>query len=169
MENKKADLRREAEKAFVSDHFFEKGHLLNKLHVSFWVIIGWIAMVIPIYWTVSSTLLRGKVKSVWNYGEGITMYYTFSWLFLIAFAVITVATILLTIHNNRKTKQDLQKEILYGQERLNRREHVYDDLMTARFGSEEKRQAVRFYTVSEEKNLDTDTIGQAYKKAGVKL
>lgn len=169
MERKESDLRREAEKAFVSDHFFEKGHLLNKLHVSLWVIIGWIAMVVPIYWTVTSTLLRKQTKPVWNYGEGIKMYYTFNWLFLIAFGVILVTTILLTYKNNRKTKKELQKEILYDQGRLHKREHVYDDLMTARFGNEKEREAVRFYTVPEEKNLDTDTISQAYEKAGVKL
>lgn len=161
------DLRREAEKEFVTDTYCEKGHLLNKIHVSIWVIVGWLAVMIPIYWTVSATLLRHRITPVWRYSEGITMYFKMNWLFLLTAVAITIIAAALTVRNNYKTKKYLKKEILYDQEKVVKRSHIYDDLMTERFGTAEKRENMRYYEVPGDKNLDTSEIRDAYDKEGV--
>lgn len=163
------DLRREAEKDFVTDTFWEKGHLLQKVHISIWVIIGWIAVMVPIYWTVSATLLRDHLRPAWRYSDGITLYFKMNWLFLLVAVVITIGAAALTIRNNHKTKKHLTKEILYDQQKVVKRGHIYDDLMTARFGPEAKRTQIRYYEVPGDKNLETSEIRDAYEKEGVEV
>jgi hypothetical protein len=44
-----------------------------------------------------------------------------------------------------------------------------ENLYTERFGSKETRESLRFYSVPEELNLETDTIRALYKQEGVAL
>ncbi|WP_181860662.1 hypothetical protein [Enterococcus faecium] len=44
-----------------------------------------------------------------------------------------------------------------------------EKFLTERFGTKEERETVRFYSVSEEKNLDTTFIADLYKENGVEL
>lgn len=162
----KASLR-EAEKDFVRDNYFEKGHLFTKIYITVAVIIGWIAVVIPIYWTLSSTIFRNVMKPVWDYEEGRRMVSQLNLFFAIAFVVLLIGAIGFTLYNNYKIKNRCSKEIVYDTEQLRTRMHVYDDLMTERFGNSQIRENTRYYVVPAEKNLATDELKKAYKKAGV--
>lgn len=159
--------RHEAEKRFVSDHFFEKGHWWNKFYIVLLTIISWVAVFIPIYWTISSTLLKNDSKfyHVWNDRTGEAIYYHTGFLFLVALAVITVGVFLLTLHNNYRIKHHEKVEKLYDDEGLKVRKAVLNDFYTDRFGSEESRHEMRYYSVPEEKNLTDDTIRELYKEA----
>ncbi|NTK89822.1 hypothetical protein HQ677_04525, partial [Enterococcus faecium] len=44
-----------------------------------------------------------------------------------------------------------------------------EEVYTERSGTKEERETVRFYSVSEEKNLDTTFIADLYKENGVEL
>lgn len=155
-----------AEKAFVRDRYFEKGHLFIKIYITIAVIIGWLAVGIPIYWTLSSTVLRNVVKPIWNYQEGRQMVSQLNLFFAVAFVVLLIGAVALTLYNNYKIKNRCSKEIAYDSDELRRRMHVYDDLMTERFGNSQFRENTRYYVVPEEKNLSTKELKEAYEKAG---
>ncbi|ELB12259.1 hypothetical protein OIM_03932 [Enterococcus faecium EnGen0032] len=57
----------------------------------------------------------------------------------------------------------------YEDEKLKKRQELLEEVYTERFGTKEERETVRFYSVSEEKNLDTTFIADLYKENGVEL
>ena len=94
----------------------------------------------------------------------------FLFIFLcIMFVVIAVIFILLTSWNNYRFKNLLQKSVQYDEERLDARRQLLKDEYDKRFGPEEFRREVCYYSVKEEQNLDTDFVRNLYKKGGVKL
>lgn len=159
--------RHEAEKRFVSDHFFEKGHWWNKIYIGLLTVIGWIAVFIPIYWTVSSTLLKNESQfyHVWNDRAGEAIYYHTGFQFLVSLAIITVGIIFLTLRNNYRIKYQEKITKLYNDKALQVRKMTLNDFYTDRFGSEDIRHETRFYSVPEEKNLEDATIRELYKEA----
>ena len=52
---------------------------------------------------------------------------------------------------------------------MKKRHAFLEEVYTERFGTKEERETVRFYSVSEEKNLDTTFIADLYKENGVEL
>lgn len=163
-----SDQREAAEKRFVSDDYFSKEHLWTKIRITAFTIIAWFAVIIPIYWTVSSTLLakHPAIYHVWHYREGKAIYYRVGFLFLIAAAVLALTAILLTLHNNYKMKHHVHKELQYDPHALHQREQALEEFYSHRFGDAEQRHTVRFYSVPAQKNLETDTIQEVFKKAG---
>lgn len=160
--------RHEAEKRFVSDYFFEKGHWWNKFYIGLLTIVGWIAVFIPIYWTVSSTLLKNDSQfyHVWSDRTSEAAYYHTGFQFLVSLGIIAVGIFFLTLHNNYRIKHHEKVEKLYGDEGLQVRKAALNGFYDKRFGSEEERHETRYYSVPEEKNLEDDTIRNLYKEAG---
>ena len=58
----------------------------------------------------------------------------------------------------------LQKEKQYDDERLNKRRELLNKAYDERFGSEEFRHKVCFYSVKEEQNLETDFVKKLYQE-----
>ncbi|XFE28233.1 hypothetical protein Q5Z34_16055 [Listeria innocua] len=63
----------------------------------------------------------------------------------------------------------VNKSFEYEDEELKKRQELLEEMYTERFGTKEERETVRFYSVSEEKNLDTTLIADLYKENGVEL
>ncbi|HCM86429.1 MULTISPECIES: hypothetical protein [Enterococcus] len=158
--------RHEEEKRFVSDHFFEKGHWWNKFYIGLLTIVGWIAVFIPIYWTVSSTLLKNDSKfyHVWSDRTGEAIYYHTGFLFLVSLAIISVGILFLTLHNNYRINHHEKVKQLYDGEGLQARKTALNEFYTERFGPKETRHATRYYSVPENKNFDDATIRELYKE-----
>lgn len=153
----------------MTDDYMSKGHLWTKIRITLLTIVAWIAVVVPIYWTVSSTLLSefAFVHHVWHYQEGKAIYYHAGLLLLIFTVGIVIAAVLLTFRNNQKIKRHVHKEIQYDPYKLQQREAALQSFYHNRFDDEDFRHHVRFYSVPEQKNLETDTIQDVFKKAGV--
>lgn len=166
---KTEDTRYQAEERFIEDKFFSKGHLWQKFYIGVLTIIGWLAVAVPIYWTVTSTLLRNEknIRPIWSYREGIAIYFLMNKWLLVSFSVVALGALVLTMRNNYKTKHHLKKEVQYDQEKLAKREAVFEELYLRRFGTKEQREQARYYSVPKEKNLADDFIHDAYKKEDV--
>lgn len=65
-----------------------------------------------------------------------------------------------------KSIQKVNKSFEYEDEKLKKRQELLEEVYTERFGTKEERETVRFYSVSEEKNLDTTFIQICIKKMG---
>ncbi|MCE2138232.1 hypothetical protein GRC92_14560, partial [Streptococcus thermophilus] len=89
------------------DKYFSKGHWWTKLWQTLVAIITWICVAVPVYWTISSTLLANNPQFIhaWKYEEGKTLFYFFDRFFIIAFILIAIVVIVSTIHNNHRVKQ----------------------------------------------------------------
>lgn len=90
-------------------------------------------------------------------------------LFCIDFFQFPDYLIVLTRWNNRNLYKKVNKSFEYEDEKLKKRQELLEEVYTERFGTKEERETVRFYSVSEEKNLDTTFIADLYKENGVEL
>ncbi|EPH94298.1 hypothetical protein D920_02923 [Enterococcus faecalis 13-SD-W-01] len=163
--------REEVKKLLVSDVYFEKKHYLLKIFQTIIAIIGWIFVVVPFIWVllpfIAPEIARENHFLVYT-EELQTLKFLFIF-FCIMFVVIAVVYILLTRLNNYRFKNLLQKEVQYNEERLNIRRRLLEEDYEVRFGPEEFRKTVCFYSVKGEQNLDTEFVRDLYKKGGVKL
>lgn len=90
-------------------------------------------------------------------------------LFCIDFFSFLITSFVLTRWNNRNLYKKVNKSFEYEDEKLKKRQELLEEVYTERFGTKEERETVRFYSVSEEKNLDTTFIADLYKENGVEL
>lgn len=153
-------------KQYVTDKYFSKGHWWTKIWQTLVAIIGWICVAIPVYWTISSTVLASntRILHAWKYEEGQTLWYFFGRFFLIAFIIIAVIVIISTIHNNHRVKQHISKEVQYDAEELDIRKRRLNDFYSQRFGQITFRKHVKHYTVDPDQNMETDEIQKLYKE-----
>ncbi|MFB9770637.1 hypothetical protein [Lactiplantibacillus modestisalitolerans] len=153
-------------KQYVTDKYFAKGHLWTKIWQSLVAIIGWICVAVPVYWTISSTLLatNQRVLHAWKYEEGKTLFYFFDRFFIIAFIIIAIIVVASTIHNNHRVKQHVSKEVQYDEDQLEIRTRRLDDYYTHRFGQASFRKHVKHYTVDPEQNIPTNAVHDLYKE-----
>ena len=49
---------------YVTDKYFTKGHWWTKIWQTLVAIIGWICVAVPVYWTISSTLLANNPRFI---------------------------------------------------------------------------------------------------------
>lgn len=150
---------------FIHDRFFSKGNWLLKIWQVLLSLLSWLAVIIPVFWTLSATLLRhDHMIHMWNYLEGIRMFDFLAIAFPIAFIIILVAVLILTLRNNYITKHDLLKKTMYNEEQLAKRTELLDDFYAERFGREKTRHQARTFTVVEEENIATHEIADLYRK-----
>ncbi|MFC4772562.1 cell division protein [Enterococcus hermanniensis] len=163
--------REEAQKDLVYDSYYQKGHFGTKIFQTIVALLGWAAVFLPFFWLAIPYLFpdMAKREHFIVYKEEIQ---TFDFLFLflaIIFLFLVVAYISLTLWNNHRFKTLLQKDIQYDEEQLDVRRALLNDAYDKQFGPEEFRKEVRYYSVKEEQNLDTDFVRNLYKEGGVKL
>lgn len=163
--------RDEVKKMLVSDSYFEKRHYLLKILQTVVAIFSWLCVVAPFIWILLPFISpeNARENHILVYKEEMqTLKFLFIFL-CIMFVVIAVIFILLTIWNNYRFKNLLQKSVQYDEECLDARRQLLKDEYDKRFGPEEFRREVCYYSVKEEQNLDTDFVRNLYKKGGVKL
>lgn len=97
------------------------------------------------------------------------MLYFFIGFFALIFFSFLIISFVLTRWNNRNLYRKVNKSFEYEDEELKKRQELLEEMYTERFGIKEERETVRFYSVSEEKNLDTTLIADLYKENGVEL
>ena len=97
------------------------------------------------------------------------MLYFFIGFFALIFFSFLIISFVLTRWNNRNLYRKVNKSFEYEDEELKKRQELLEEMYTERFGTKEERETVRFYSVSEEKNLDTTLIADLYKENGVEL
>jgi len=150
---------------YVTDKYFSKGHWWTTIWQTLVAIIAWICVAVPVYWTISSTLLASNTHFLhaWKYEEGKTLFYFFDRFFIIAFILIAIIVIISTIHNNHRVKQHISKERQYDAEQLAIRKRRLNNFYTERFGQDTFRKHVKHYTVDPEQNLDVDAIQKLYE------
>ena len=168
---KKYISRKEVAELLVSDGYYAKGHWLLKVWQTFVGIIGWAAVTIPFIWIFSPIFFKGTAQkySLFSYPEEIETLLFLLVFLIIAFFVILVLYVSLTLWNNYRFKHFLQKKKLYDEERLERRRQLLDEEFTERFGPKEERETICFYSVKEEQNLDNDFVTKLYKERDVEL
>ena len=163
--------RDEVKKMLVSDSYYEKKHYPLKFIQTVIAILGWLCVAAPFIWVLLPFISpeNARENHFQVYKEELqTLKFLFIFL-SIMFVVIAVIFILLTIWNNYRFKNLLQKSVQYDEDRLNARRQLLKDEYEVRFGPEEFRKEVCYYSIKEEQNLDTDFVRNLYKKGGVKL
>ncbi len=89
-------------------------------------------------------------------------------LFCIDFFSFLITSFVLTRWNNRNLYKKVNKSFEYEDEKL-KKDKNYLKKCIRNVLEQKKRETVRFYSVSEEKNLDTTFIADLYKENGVEL
>lgn len=163
--------RKEISAELVEDAFFEKGHLGVTIKQSLLTIVFWGTVILPFIWLLFP-LVKPHLAAQVHFRMYLEEFLTFRFLTLflpISFILLAIFFVCLTIRNNHNFENKLYKEILHDEERADKRTALMENLYTERFGSKETRESLRFYSVPEELNLETDTIRELYKQEGVAL
>ncbi|MDT2836516.1 hypothetical protein P7H50_06400 [Enterococcus durans] len=155
----------------IKDKYFSKGNNWLKLKQTIIAIIGWGAVVFPFIWVGLSinTSIKGEGLRIHYFSEERQTFYFLLLLLSIVFVVFIVVFLLMTRWNNRRYKKMLRSEKMYDEQKLEKRQGVLEKEYTQRFGPKEEREAVCYYVVSEEQNLEKDLIKNLYEKEGVGL
>ncbi|MEY8515014.1 hypothetical protein [Lactococcus taiwanensis] len=82
---------------------------------------------------------------------------------------IVIIYITLTLFNNHRFNRTLRYKNTHNEVQLNKRRSLMNQVYSERFGSEDFRLNVRYYSVSEEQNFDTSFIKNLYDDGGAKL
>ncbi|MEO1772010.1 MFS transporter [Candidatus Enterococcus ferrettii] len=168
---KKYISRDEVTKLLVTDSYYEKGHLGLKIVQFIVAIIGWILVILPFIW-VLSPLLFGNLARRFNLFTYVEELQTLKFLLIfltIAFFVILVLSVILTIWNNYRFNHLLQRKEMYDVERVKKRNQLLSDDFEKRFGPKKERESTCYYLVKEEQNLDAHYVRDLYKKGDVDL
>lgn len=155
----------------VKDKYYEKGHWGTKIIQTIVAIIGWVGVILPFIWVFSPIVFPNLSISRYfhNYSEEMWALWFLIIFLAIAFVVILISYISLTVWNNRRFGGLLRKETTFDEERLAKRRQILSDSYAERFGDEEFRHSVKYYAVKEEQNFDTHFVEDIYKKNEVQL
>lgn len=171
MHKKERKTREDVSDILISDKFFDGKHPLLTLRQSILALLGWCGVILPFIWILFPFIFPKAAQKYHfhTYAEG---FATFDLLVLflgIAFVLILIVFVVLTLKNNRHFKSTLRDKVMYDEEKLAVRKTVLEDFYVERFGTKEFRESVQFYSVTEEQNIGTDDIKDLYKEKGVEL
>ncbi|WP_054670238.1 hypothetical protein [Lentilactobacillus senioris] len=163
--------RKQVSHELVSDDFFSLNKRRIKYRQRILSILAWTGLAVPFIWLLIPFLWPKLAKLLHFQAKAseINELKSFSTFFLIAFAVILLGSIILTIHNNNRQAKVLAQSITHDEKLLEKREQILSEFYTERFGSKEMRENVKFYSVKEEQNLDDDTVKDLYRDRGASL
>ncbi|MGX7030622.1 hypothetical protein [Vagococcus zengguangii] len=153
---------------FVTDRFFGKKHYKLKIYQSLLSLSMWFLVVAPVVITLNSIYFKVKPLTFiqWKYREGFKMYHTVVDFLLVALVVFLVVGLLLTLRNNYMIKNYYKKQVTYDEKRVAGKAALLEEVYTERFGSVQERQAVKYYSISEEKNFDASFVSDLYQDGG---
>ncbi|WP_167630150.1 hypothetical protein [Listeria valentina] len=157
--------------SFVEDRYFEEGNWSLKVWQTFFAIIMWVIVIIPVFITAESTWLSSQRHRFiyWEYREGKVEVTFLDYTLLICFIGITIFTVIMTIYQNRRFARKVRISPLYNATTNKQKEAIIEQLYTERFGSADYRKSVRFYSVKEKQNLDTYEIYKRYVSEGIDM
>ncbi|MFV0557444.1 MAG: cell division protein [Enterococcus sp.] len=168
---KKTYTRKEVSQILVEDKYYTKGNWWTKIYQTLIALLGFGGIFFAFGW-VLMPLLFPKLFDRLGFevftGELVALQILAIFLGVL-FIIFTIVYIALTIRNNHQFKNYLQKEKLHDEERLETRKALMEAAYTERFGAAEFRHSVRYYSVKEEQNLDTEFVRELYKEGGVDL
>ncbi|MDF3824936.1 hypothetical protein NW162_06860 [Enterococcus faecium] len=163
--------REEVASILVKDKYFSKGNYWLKIWQTLVALLGWMIVVLPFIWVFFPLTRPERAKDFSLYAflsEKKILYFLIGFFVLIFFSFL-ITSFVLTRWNNRNLYKKVNKSFEYEDEKLKKRQELLEEVYTERFGTKEERETVRFYSVSEEKNLDTTFIADLYKENGVEL
>lgn len=163
--------REEVASILIRDKFFSKGN--RGLKVKQWMvaILGWCGVFLPFIWVAISihASTRGKGFRWHSFPEERKTFHFLLLFLAMMFIGFVILFLLMTRWNNKRYKKMLRSEIMYDEKKLEKRREILETEFSLRFGPKEEREAVCYYVVSEEQNLEKDLIANLYKKEGVEL
>ncbi|MGM0238798.1 cell division protein [Enterococcus sp. AZ103] len=167
----KKNTREDVASFLVKDKFFEKGHLGLKIFQTVIGSIGWLGVFLPFVWIFTPILFPKLNISQYfhSYSEEIRSLMFLVLFLAVAFVIILITYVALTLWNNHRFGGLLRKENTFDEERLNKRRNLLNNCYTDRFGDKDFRHTVKYYAVKEEQNLDTHFISDLFKENGVGL
>ncbi|ALB29571.1 hypothetical protein [Companilactobacillus heilongjiangensis] len=149
-----------------TDKYFESGHLWLKIRQTFFAIIGWVAVIVPIVITITSfwAIFNPKIPHVWSFREGIYEIKFIGIILLFAFVMTAIFSTGMTIIQNRKRDRVVEQWPTFNPINQKKRKKTIDYFIDNRFGDQEFRENVRSYDVQPEQNLETHQIQKLYAK-----
>ena len=151
--------REEVASILVKDKYFSKGNYWLKIWQTLVALLGWMIVVLPFIWVFFPLTRPERAKD----------FYLYAFLLEKKMLYFLIISFVLTRWSNRNLYRKVNKSFEYEDEELKKRQELLEEMYTERFGTKEERETVRFYSVSEEKNLDTTLIADLYKENGVEL
>lgn len=163
--------REEVASILMKDKYFSKGNYWLKIWQTLVALFGWMIVVLPFIWVFFPLTRPERAKDFYLYAFLLEkkMLYFFIGFFALIFFSFLIISFVLTRWNNRNLYRKVNKSFEYEDEELKKRQELLEEMYTERFGTKEERETVRFYSVSEEKNLDTTLIADLYKENGMEL
>lgn len=169
MREKNTIKREDVKDKLIRDAYFEKGNFFIKTYQSAVALLSWLGFFLPFIWLALPYLYPLKMKrfQIFSYFEEIvTFKFLFSFL-SIAFLIIAISYFILTLFNNFRFKNMLQKEEQYDAGRLKKREVILEKAYTERFGEVITRKKTKYYSVSEEQNLSVNFVKELFEEESV--
>lgn len=168
MGNKKFT-REEVNDLLISDKFFSKGNWWLTVRQSLIIAVSWVGVLLPIVWLFFPFFFPKIAPSLGFliYKEGLLTFKFVQMFLFISFVLFVLIFIGLTLYNNYRFKHIYRHKVMYNEERLEKRKAALDSFYTERFGEKEFRETVQYYSVSAEKNIETDEIKKLYQDKGV--
>lgn len=163
--------REEAKELLIYDSYFKKENYCLIIWQTIVAVLGWFGVLLPFVWVFLPFIFPhlAKENHFSVYKEEIVTFNFLLVLLSIIFLVILISYIGLTFWNNQRFKKHLQRRKQYNEEQLDMRRELLNDEYERRFGTEYFRKNIRFYSVKEKQNFDTNEIRKLYKEGGVKL
>src|SRR5699024_943902 len=164
--HKKIVTREEVNEILVSDKFFDKGNVTLKIRQSILTLLSWVGVFLPFIWTLFPVFYPKKASQVkfYLYPEEIVAFRFLLRFFLIVFFIIIIGSISLTMWNNYRYKNILEKTITIDEDSVERLNKTLEDFYCERFGEQSFRENIRYYSVTPEKNISNDDIKNLYRK-----
>ncbi|WP_088810456.1 MULTISPECIES: hypothetical protein [Listeria] len=162
--------REEMNEQFIEDQFFESGHTGLKVRQILITILAWLVFFLPFGLVLFPILfLKERVIIFAAFETAIRIFRILDIFLLVAIIFIVIYFLFLTHKTNKNFEERLQKEITYDEFESNTREATLEAFFTERFGDKAEREAAKFVSIPEEKNIDETTIRDLYKEKGVEL
>lgn len=154
------------------DRYFMSGNWRTKIWQTLIALLCWIILIIPIFVT-SATYIAYRTHGryghyFWHYAEGFQEL-NFLMIFLaFSLGVIAVFCLAMGYIQDQRSQGLVDKWPLFDLDENRQEQERAEKFMTVRFGSREKRQSVRYYSVKPEQNLTKnqlrDIIGKEHRK-----
>lgn len=169
MTEKKTIKREDVKDKLIKDAYFEKGNFFIKTYQSAIALLSWLGFFLPFIWLALPYLSPLKMErfQIFSYFEEIVTFKFLFYFLSIAFLIIAISYFVLTLFNNYRFKNMLQKEEQYNARRLKKREVILEKGYIERFGAAIDRKKAKYYSVSEEQNLSVNFVKTLFEKESV--
>lgn len=151
---------------FYEDQYFKPGHKLLKIKEGFITLIGWgfVMGLMTLVLVSSMSHIDKKLPHLFPNTAGFYEVNRLGMILLIFFIASLLISIFLTIMNNYRNESFYDTVSVLDKERERKRERLYQDFVTKRFGAEDMRHSVSIYNVKPEQCLPINTYQKLYNE-----